>query len=85
MKNENGEIANETDKIKWALDHLSEALCFLYETESDVGNALAFMVDSAVKYGQVVMRGHDVLFASSDYSAYEQKVFEEFKSSKGDK
>ena len=31
---------SEKELIKCALDHMSEDLCFVDETESDVGNAL---------------------------------------------
>ncbi len=77
MKDENGKILTEGEKIKEALEHLSEACCFLFETESDAANALAFMVDAALKYGQVIYRGDNVLMAAADYNAYEENRCEE--------
>jgi hypothetical protein len=68
----------EKEFIRDALDHLAEALCFAYETKTSEGNALAFMIDSAVKYGQVIYRDHDVLSAASDYTAYEDECYKEF-------
>ncbi len=76
MTDENDKKLEEKELIKETLDNLANALCFVYETESNEGHALAFMVDSALKYGQVILRGHNVLSASADYTTYEQEVFE---------
>ena len=85
MQDENGKKVTEKEKLKYALDHLSESLCLLYETETDVGHALAFMVDSAVKYGQVVYRGDNVLSASADYTRYENETLASHLAKKGEK
>lgn len=73
---------SEQEIIKTALDHLAESLCWVYETKSPEGHALAFMVDSAVKYGQVIMRGDDVLLASADYTEYENEISRKHQESK---
>ena len=73
MKDENGKVMTEDEKLKAALDLLSDACCILFETQHEPSHALAFMVDSALKYGQVIYRGDDVLSAAADYSAYEEK------------
>lgn len=54
---ENGKLMTEEDKLREALDMLGDVSCLLYETETVEGIAAAFMVDSAVKYLQVVSRG----------------------------
>ena len=64
MIDENGVKLSDDELIKNALDHLAEACAFLFETEDREGHALAFMVDSALKYGEVVRRGEDVLLAT---------------------
>jgi hypothetical protein len=76
---EKGREMTDKEIISVALEHLSEACCFLFETESSEGNALAFMVDSALKYGQVVIRDDDPLSAAADYTAYENKKYNEHK------
>ncbi len=76
MRDENGNELSEQEIIKDALNHLAEGLCFAYELQSDEGRAFAFMLDSVVKYGQVIMRGDDVLLAAADYTGYEQEVSE---------
>ncbi len=75
MKDENGNDVSEKDTIKAALDHLAEACCFAFETETDTGHAFAFMIDSAIKYGQCILRDDDVLSASADYTAYENDIY----------
>jgi hypothetical protein len=77
MKDENGKELSEKELIKDALGLLSEACVPLFETESIEGQALAFMVDSALKYGQVVYRDKDVLSAAADYNSFEEKLYEE--------
>lgn len=70
-----GKEMTEKEMIKESLDLLSDACCFLFETESDVGQSLAFMVDSALKYGQVIYRDDRILDAACDYQAYEEEVY----------
>jgi hypothetical protein len=82
MIDEKGNKLSEKDILKTALDHLGEACCFLYETESDQCHALAFIVDSALKLGQVIHRDDDILSASADYTAYENECFKKHKANK---
>jgi len=77
MIDESGKEMTEKEIIKCALDHLSDTCCFLFETKSPEGHALAFMVDAALKYGQVIYRGDDVLIAAADYTAYEEERCED--------
>ena len=72
----------EEELIKEALNLMGEALCFAYETKTDAGHAFAFLLDNAIKYGQVIMRGDNVLSASADYTAYENSMVTRL--SKGD-
>lgn len=72
MKHKNGEKLSDDELIKTALDHMAEALCFLFETQDREGQALAFMLDSAIKYGTVVLAGGDVLDASADFTRWEK-------------
>lgn len=74
MKDNLGIEITEKELIKKALCHLSDACSYLFETNSEAGNALAFMVDSSLKFGQVIYRGDDVLLASADYTKYEEGV-----------
>ena len=77
MNDENGNKVSEKEIIKVSLDMLAEACCLLFETESPEGHALAFMVDSAMKYGQVIYRDDNVLSAAADYTGYESRLYEE--------
>ena len=66
-----------TDKeiILAALDHISEACCFLFETESKEGHMLAFWADSLLKLVQVVARDDEILEAACDYKNYEMNHY----------
>ncbi len=72
----------EKELISYALDDLAEALAKGFELNSPEGKAFAFMIDSTLKYGQVIMRRDCPLYATSDYTAYEQEVYEKEKGSK---
>lgn len=74
----NGRTLSEKELIKEALDHISEACCFLFETDSPEGHALAFMCDSLLKYGTVIKNGDNPLAAAADYTEYENKKYQEF-------
>lgn len=76
MKDEFGKEMTDKDIIKAALGEMSNVVALLYETESDAAVAAGFMADSLIKYLQVIYHGDDVLLASADYNAYEQKVYE---------
>lgn len=78
MMDENGIKLSDKEIIDCALAHLAEACAFLFETESNEGNVLAFMADSLIKCATVVSRGDDVLLAAADYNKYECKVYSEF-------
>lgn len=82
MKDEHGNKITEKELMQAALDHVAEALCLLYETETDTGHAAAFMCDSLVKYLQVVYRDHNVLSASADYTKYENLCYKRFMKAK---
>lgn len=73
---ETGLEMTEKEIIKEALDHLAEVCCLAFELESDEGHAFAWMVDSAIKYAQVIYRDDNVLRAACDYTAYEEEVCE---------
>jgi hypothetical protein len=75
MKN-NGTEMTEKELIKEALNHISDACCFLFETDSSEGHALAFMCDSMLKYGQVIYNDDNPIDATSDFNAYEQRKFD---------
>lgn len=62
----------EKEIIKEAMNHLSEACCFLFEVESLEGRSLAFMADAVLKLAQVIYRDDDPLMAAADYTAYEE-------------
>jgi hypothetical protein len=66
---------DEKEIIIESMTLLSEACCNLFELKSPEGKALAFMVDSALKYAQVIYRDDDPLLAAADYTAYEEKYF----------
>ena len=74
MIDENGIVLTEKEIIKDIMDMLSEALCPAYELESDDGYALAWMIDCALKYAQVIYRDDNVLSASADYTRYEENM-----------
>tara|TARA_R110000868_G_scaffold257626_1_gene514906 strand:- start:259 stop:519 length:261 start_codon:yes stop_codon:yes gene_type:complete len=74
MLNEHGKEMTEKEKIKEALACLSEACFLLFETESVEGRQFAFVVDSALKLGQVIYNEDDPLDAASDYTAYEEYI-----------
>lgn len=84
MMNEDGKEMSEEEILEEACNLVSDACCLLFETKSDEGHASAFMADNLLKYLQVIKRGDDVLSAAADYSAYEQKVYEEFKEKNND-
>lgn len=65
----------EKELIHYALNDLSEALAKGFELKSPEGKAFAFMIDSAIKYGQVIKRNDCPLHATADYTTYEQEVF----------
>ena len=75
---ENGNVRDLTEKeiLKTALDHMAEALCFAFELQTPEGEAVAFMLDSVVKYAQVVYHGDSPKDASCDYTQYEQMVYQ---------
>jgi len=66
---------SEKKLLQEALFCLSDALTALYETKTKEGQSLCFMVDSCLKYGTVIFRGDNILDASADYSAYEEKQY----------
>lgn len=66
----------EKEILKEALDQLGNILCFLYEVKSPEAVAATFMCDSLIKYMQVIHRGDNVLSATSDYTQYEEEVFQ---------
>ncbi len=72
---------SEKQLIQAALDHMSEALALAFETQSDQGHALCWMIDNAIKYGTVICHAGNVLSATADYTAYEQELLK----NKGDK
>ena len=74
MQDEKGNTLTEKEIIKTALDHLSEACCFLFECESAEAQAAAFMADMALKYTNVIYNGDCPLEAACDFTAYEQSV-----------
>ena len=68
-------MKNEKELIKEAMDSISDACCYLFETKSESGKALAFMADTLLKYGTVIYHGDDVLKAACDFQAYEEELF----------
>lgn len=77
MKDENGVVLSENEILKTALDHIAEACCFLFELESDRGQAVAWMADSLLKYGNVVYNDDCPIMASCDYQKYEERKYQE--------
>ena len=61
--------------MKMALDHLAEALAFLYEIETDVGIAAATMVDNSIKYLYPIYHGDDPRDSSSNFDSYEHSIY----------
>lgn len=76
MKDENGNEVSEKDIIKEILNLLSEACANAFELKSDNGQSLAFMVDSVLKYGQVIYNGDSPIDATCDYTSYENEVYQ---------
>lgn len=71
MIDTNGNEIEDEELIKESMDLLASACEMLFETTSNEGKSLAFMVDCALKYAQVIHRGHDILMAATDYDQYE--------------
>lgn len=65
----------EKQLIHFALNDLAEALAKGFELKSPEGKAFAFMIDCAIKYGQVIKHDDCPLHATADYTAYEQEVY----------
>jgi hypothetical protein len=68
------EELSDNELLTIALGHIGESLCALYETKGKEYQALAFMVDSCVKLGTVLLNEDDILSASADYTAYENSL-----------
>ena len=75
MKDENGNDVTDKELMKEALNHLANAICLLFEAESKELKQFCFVVDSALKLGQVIYRDDDPLDAACDYAEYENKVY----------
>lgn len=59
MQDENGKEMSDEEITQIGVDLLSDACCFLYEVEDEQVIALAFMVDSALRYAQAIMNDRD--------------------------
>ena len=77
MKDTDGSEMSEDKILEEACDLLSGVCELLYETTEETSHAAAFMADNCLKYLQVIRRGHNVLSAAADYSAYEEEVYQE--------
>lgn len=60
-------MKNEADRLKLALEHLSEATGFFFALKSDKGRACAFMADNLIKYAQAMYYGADPFDDEEDY------------------
>lgn len=69
-------ILTDKEIMKEALDHLSEACCFLFELQTTEGESLAFMVDSCLKLGQILYHEDSPLEAACDYASYEEELYQ---------
>lgn len=79
MQNENGTILTDKELLREALDHMAEALCFLFETEDPLYHSLAFMCDSTIKLGTVILNDGDrILDAGANWEGYEAELYERF-------
>ena len=78
MKDENGKDLTDKEVLKYALDDLGNACCSLYELEDEMYHSLAFMVDSCLKLGTVLINGDNILSASADYTNYEHERYQKF-------
>ena len=77
MYKEDGTEMTEMDLLCDARALMADVISLLYETESAAGNSAAWMADSLLKYLQVVICEDDLLSASIDYQAYEERKFRE--------
>lgn len=62
---------SDKEIIKESIELLANACEMLFECEDDNTKSLAFMVDCALKYAQVIHRGDNILLAAIDYDKYE--------------
>lgn len=76
MQDENGMILSDKDLLKEALGHMSEALCFLFETNDPLYQSVAFSLDSAIKLGTVVLHDGSILDASASWQDFEDELYE---------
>lgn len=76
MVDEDGIKLSDQEILESSLDHLAKALYFVYKLEDEYYHSFAFMVDSCMKLGAVLKNRDDILYASADYTAYEQEVYE---------
>lgn len=66
----------DKENLKHALDHMAEALCGLFETFDPKYQAVAFMLDSTIKLGTVILHEGSILDASANWEEYEQELYE---------
>ncbi len=66
---------SEREIFKFAMEHLSEALALLYESETDPGIAAAMMVDKTIQYMFTIQNGDDPRNTCSNFSKYEHEVY----------
>lgn len=78
MRDENGVTLTDKEILKEALNHMSEALCFLFETENELCQSIAFMLDSTIKLGTVIYNDGCILDASANWEAYERELYYKF-------
>jgi len=58
---ETKEALSNEEVFKTGMDHLAESACWFFEVETPEGKAMAFMVDSLLRYGERVVKGLDIL------------------------
>lgn len=79
MIDENGIKLTDKEILKGALDHMAEALCHLFETDHPIFQSIAFMLDSTIKLGTVILNDGSILDASSNWEKYESELYEKRK------
>jgi hypothetical protein len=73
MRYRNGEKVSDEQLLKDGLGHISEGSAFLFEIESDVGKALAFMVDNLIRYGEHILNNRDPRCSEEFYNDIESR------------
>ncbi len=76
MRDENGIELSDREVLHEALNHMADALAFLFETDDPLYKSLAFMLDSVIKLGTVIYNDPDrILDATAVWQSYEDELY----------